>query len=189
MRIKGVTLHISPIVLAIFAFFVVLFIVSTVVTGDNIYVIWGIPLSLLLLILPLISSYNLGSQYQKLLPEYEEAAVPHKIRNINLGLQGHAVRVEGVVQKIQMKWLGRPRYTIFDGSASIIVFRSLLLDEPVAIGDNVVAVGMVVKKYAVAGAVSVHGVGIKKVENLSEIELDEDLTAPKEKQIKIKKYN
>ncbi|HJJ57443.1 MAG TPA: hypothetical protein O0X40_04590 [Methanocorpusculum sp.] len=188
MRIKGVTLHISPIVLAIFAFFVILFIVSTIATGDKIYVIWGIPLSLLLLILPLVSSYNLGSQYKKLLPEYEESAVPHKIRNVNLGLQGHAVRVEGVVQKIQMKWLGRPRYTIFDGSASIIVFRSLLVDEPIVVGDNIVAVGMVVKKYAIAGAVSIHGVGIKKVDNLSEIELDEDLSVPK-KQIKIKKYN
>ena len=189
MRIRGITLHLSPIVIGISAFFIILFITSGISTGEKIYFIWGIPLSLLLLTIPLVSSYNLGSQYKKLLPEYEESAVSHRIKNINLGLLGHAVRIEGVVQKIQMKWIGRPRYTVFDGSASIIVFRSLPLDEPVAVGDNVVAVGMVVRKYAVAGAVSIHGVGIKKVENLSELELDEDLTALKQPLIKIKKYN
>jgi len=106
---------------------------------------------------------------------------------------GKAVRVEGVVQKITGKFLGRPRLTIFDGSGSCIVFRSTLLDEPIAVGDNIEAVGMVVKKFAVAGALSVHGVGIWKRDNADGLTLDyaeDDKESETQKSsFKIKKYN
>ena len=44
---------------------------------------------------------------------------------------------------------------------------------------------MVVKKYAIAGSLSVHGIGIRKIENVNPLEIDESITAD----IKIKKYN
>jgi len=188
MRIKGVKLHLSPIVLGVFILFVCLFIAMFIITGEKTYLIWGLPLSLLLLLLPLISGYNLGSQYLKLVPEYEQAAVPHKIRNINQALMGHAVRVEGVVQTVRLKWMGRPRYVINDESASIIAFRSYPLDEPVVVGDTVVVIGMVVKKFAVAGAMSIHGVVIKKIDTLSDIQ-DDVPVKTEDKAVKIKKYN
>lgn len=188
MRIKGVKLHLSPVILGVFLFFVVVFIACAIATGERVYVIWGLPFSCLLIVLPLISAYNLGSQYLKLRPEYEEAAVPHKIRNVNNALMGHAVRVEGVVQTIRLKWLGRPRYTIYDGSASILTFRSLPPDEPIAVGDNVEVIGMVVKKFAIAGAMSIHAVIIRKVENFTDFE-DEEPELPEQKSMKIKKYN
>lgn len=193
MKIKGVRIHITPLIWCVFGFFVLLFFASFIATKDVAFLYWGLPLCFALLLLPMVSGYSLGSQYKKLLPEYEDAAVPTRIKNINLKSMGKAVRVEGVVQKITGKFLGRPRLTIFDGSGSCIVFRSILLDEPVAIGDNIEAVGMVVKKYAVAGALSVHGVGIWKRDNAEGLTLDyadeDDETESQKSSFKIKKYN
>ncbi len=190
MKIKGVRIHLTPFIWVVFAFFMVLFIGSFIGTGNYSFLYWGLPLCCGLLILPIFSSYSLGSQYIKFLPEYEEVAKPTRIKNINLQMQGKAVRVEGVVQRITGKFLGRPRFTIFDGSGSCIVFRSTPLDEQVMIGDNIEAVGMVVKKYAIAGALSVHGVGIWKRDNEEGLTLDyADAAAEQKPTIKIKKYN
>ena len=187
MKIKGVKIHVSPAVIIVFVFFVLLFIWSFFLTNDFSYIYWGLPLCLCLLIIPAVSSYSLGGQYIKLLPEYEAGAKDMKIKNVNLNMQGKAVRVEGVVQSVKGKIMGRPKYQIFDGSGALIVFRSMPLDEEVKVGDNIEAVGMVVKKYAIAGSLSVHGIGIRKIENLSPIEIDESIKAQPE--IKIKKYN
>ncbi|MBR4987864.1 MAG: nucleotide-binding protein [Methanocorpusculum sp.] len=187
MKIKGVKIHLSPAVLIVFVFFVMLFVWSFFLTNDFSYLYWGLPLCLCLLIIPAVSSYSLGGQYIKLLPEYEAEAKPMKIKNINLNMQGKAVRVEGVVQSVKGKFMGRPKYQIFDGSGALVVFRSMPLEETISVGDNIEAVGMVVKKYAIAGNLSVHGIGIRKIENLSPIEIDESIKAKPE--IKIKKYN
>ena len=60
-----------------------------------------------------------------------------KIKNVNLNMQGKAVRVEGVVQNIKGKFMGRPKYQIFDGSGALIVFRSMPLEEKIEVGDNI----------------------------------------------------
>lgn len=195
MKIKGVRIYLAPIIWCVFGFFVLLFIGSFVVSGDTSFLLWGLPLCLALLIIPLVSSYSLESQYVKLLPEYEDAAKPTRIKNINIQSMGKAVRVEGVVQTVAGKFFARPRFTIFDGSASCIVFRSIPVDETIAVGDNIEAVGMVVKKYAIAGALSVHGVGIWKRENANGLTLDyaeddaEKDAISSKSPIKIKKYN
>ena len=185
MKIKGVKIHVSPAVIIVFVFFVLLFIWSFFLTNDFSYIYWGLPLCLCLLIIPAVSSYSLGGQYIKLLPEYEAGAKDMKIKNVNLNMQGKAVRVEGVVQSVKGKFMGRPKYQIFDGSGALVVFRSMPLDEEIKVGDNIEAVGMVVKKYAIAGSLSVHGIGIRKIENVNPLEIDESITAD----IKIKKYN
>lgn len=185
MKIKGVQIHISPAVIIVFFFFVILFVGSYIATKDFMYLYWGLPLSLCLLIIPAVSSYSLGSQYLKLLPEYEAGSKPMRVKNINLNMQGKAVRVEGVVQSIKGTILGRPRYQIFDGSGAMVVFRSMPVEEKIAVGDNIEAVGMVVKKYAIAGSLSVHGIAIRKIENLNPLEMDESIA----KDVRIKKYN
>ncbi len=185
MKIRGVQIHVSPAVIIVFVFFVALFVWSYVATNDFMYLYWGLPLSCCLVIIPAVSSYSLGSQYIKLLPEYEAQSKDIRIKNINQNMMGKGVRVEGVVQSVKGTFLGRPKYQIFDGSGAITVFRSLPLEEKIVVGDNIEAVGMVVKKYAVAGAVSVHGIGIRKIENLTPLEMDESISSS----VKIKKYN
>ena len=67
MKIKGVKIHVSPAVIIVFVFFVLLFVWSFFLTNDYSYIYWGLPLCLCLLIIPAVSSYSLGGQYIKLL--------------------------------------------------------------------------------------------------------------------------
>ena len=162
MKIKGIRVSISPLVWIIFAIFAVLFTWSFLSTGNTAYLVWGIPLCLLLLTMPLFSSFSMSSQYRKLLPEYEEKAQSIKLSDLSLEMAGKPVRVEGVVQSVSGNFIGRPKLTIYDGTGTGVVFRSVLLDEKYAAGDSLEAVGMVVRKFAVAGGVTIHGVGIRK---------------------------
>lgn len=187
MKVRGVSVYVSPIYFIVVAFFLILFVWSYIMTSDFIFIQWGVPLALCLLIIPLFSSYSMGSQYLKLLPEYEAESKRIRAKNINPGMLGKPVRVEGVVQTIKGKILGRPRYMIFDGSGSIVVFRSKPVDEKIVVGDNIEAVGMVVKKFAFAGSLTVHGIGIRKIENLTPLEVEDSFTS--DKNLKIKKYN
>lgn len=163
MKINGIRVYIAPFVWAVFAVFVVLFVWSFIASGGvTTYLVWGLPLCLLLLLLPLFSSYSMGSQYQKLLPEYEEKAEPVKFGSLTAEMQGKPVRVEGVVQSVSGLFFGRPKLTVFDGTGSCVVFRSVPPDEKFSAGDSIEAIGMVVRKFAVAGDVTIHGVSIKK---------------------------
>ncbi|MCZ9312038.1 MAG: nucleotide-binding protein [Methanocorpusculum sp.] len=185
MKIHGVTIGISPLHILVVVFFLVLFAASYLATSEIMYLLWGIPLSLVLLIIPIFNSYSVGSQYIKLLPEYEEQSKRVRIKQINLTMLGKPVRVEGVVQAVKGVWLCRPALTIFDGSAAIVVKKSAPLEVDVAVGDNVEIVGMTVRRFAIFGDVMVHAIGVKKVENLTPLEEEE--SAPAE-EIRIKKY-
>lgn len=72
MKVRGVTIGLLPLHLIVVAFFIGLFVFSYVMTKEAAYLIWGIPLSLVLLIIPIFNSYSVSSQYAKLLLEYEE---------------------------------------------------------------------------------------------------------------------
>lgn len=185
MKIHGVTIGISPLHVLVVVFFLVLFSASYFATSDLMYLLWGIPLSLVLLVIPIFNSYSVGSQYVKLLPEYEEQSRRVRIKQINLSMLGKPVRVEGVVQAVKGVWLCRPALTIFDGSAAIVAKKSVPLDTDIAVGDNVEVVGMVVRRFTIFGDVMIHAIGIRKVENLTPLE--EEPSVPSE-EIRIKKY-
>jgi len=185
MKIHGVTIGISPLHILVVAFFLVLFTASYLATTEIMYLFWGIPLSLILLIIPIFNSYSVGSQYVKLLPEYEEQSKRVRVKQITLSVLGKPVRVEGVVQAVKGVWLCRPALTIFDGSAAIVAKKSVPLEVDVAVGDNVEVVGMVVRRFSIFGDLMVHAIGIKKVENLTPLEEEE---SPQAESIRIKKY-
>ncbi|MDO5847150.1 MAG: hypothetical protein Q4Q20_02475 [Methanocorpusculum sp.] len=194
MKIKGVNVRIPPAVWVVFGLFAVLFLVLFLAGGCTTPAVlyWGIPLALFMVILAGISNFSLSSQYVRLLPEYESSSNLIPIRKLTLQMEGKPVRVRGVVQKVSGALLGRPRIIIYDGSAACIVFRSIPLSEKIAAGDNIEAVGMVVKKYLVAGAISVHGIGVRKCdadEFLPADYADEEEKKIRVSPVKIKKYN
>lgn len=195
MKIKGVNVRIPPAVWVVFGLFVVLFVAIFFGGGCTMPSIlyWGLPLALLMVVLAGISNYSLSSQYIKLRSEYEGTAKPTRIRKLTHQMEGKAVRIHGVVQKrVSGVVLGRPRVTVYDGSASCIVFRSIPLDEKLVVGDSIEAVGMVVKKFLIAGALSVHGIIIRKCDDSEDFSLDYDDDEEKTVQppsVKIKRYN
>lgn len=184
MKVRGVIIGLSPLHLIVVAFFIGLFVFSYVNIQETAFLIWGIPLSLVLLIIPVFNSYSVGSQYVRLLPEYEEQSKRVRVKQITLAMLGKPVRIEGVVQAVKGTWLCRPTLTLFDGSAAIVAKKSVPLEVDVAVGDNVEVVGMVVRRFTIFGDVMVHAIGVKKVENLTPLEEE----APKAEEIRIKKY-
>jgi hypothetical protein len=150
---------------------------------DVMYLVWMIPLMFALFAIPIINSYSVGSQYVKLLPEYEAQSQSLRIKQIGPAQFGKPVRIEGVVQLVKGQWLCRPALTIFDGSASIVAQRSSPFDFDILPGDNVVVVGMVTKRFNFFGNTVIHAIGVKKVENSIPLELSES-----SRKIYIKKY-
>lgn len=184
MKIKGVRITVSPMHITIVVFFIALFILEFFLMGYQfMYLYWGIPLALLLLVVPLINSYSVGKQYVKLLPEYEREAKPCRIKMIGPGTAGRPVRVEGVVQSRKGAFIGRPGYKIFDGSGAVIVQRSNPFDIEIKVGDNIQVIGMVTKRFAFVGNYVVHAIGAKKVDDITPIDVEMS------KDVKIKKYN
>jgi hypothetical protein len=187
MKIKGVKLSLAPLHYIVVIFFLALFLWSYFLTLDIMFLTWGIPLSLCLLLIPLINSYSVGRQYITLLPEYEQASKSCRARQIGPAMNGQPVRIEGVVQSIKGKFINRPGYKIFDGSGAVTAQRSTPLDIDVRVGDNIQVVGMVVKRFAFAGDFVVHAIGVKKIDTLTPLEMDEGPVSSDS--AKIKKYN
>ncbi len=102
-------------------------------------------------------------------------------------MAGKPVRIEGVVQSVKGTFINRPGYKIFDGSGTITAQRSTPLDINVRVGDNVQVVGMIVKRFAFAGDLVVHAIGVKKIDTLTPLEMDEALVSSETR--KIKKYH
>lgn len=187
MKIKGVKISLAPMHYIVVIFFLALFVRSFFATGDNMFLYWGIPLSLCLFVIPLVNSYSVGKQYIKLLPEYEAESKPCRIKQIGRTMEGMSVRVEGVVQGLKGKFINRPGYKIFDGSGTVVAQRSSPLDIDIRVGDSIEVVGMVVKRYAFVGDYVVHAIGVKKIDTVTPLDMDEALVSSDT--MKIKKYH
>ncbi len=187
MKIKGVKISLAPMHYIVVTFFLALFVWSFFATGDGMFLYWGIPLSLCLFVIPLVNGYSVGRQYIKLLPEYEAESKPCRIKQIGRTMEGKAVRVEGVVQGLKGKFINRPGYKIFDGSGTVVAQRSSPLDIDIRVGDSIEVVGMVVRRYAFAGDYVVHAIGVKKIDTMTPLDMDEALVSSDAR--KIKKYN
>lgn len=195
MKIKGIRISVSPFHITVVAFFIALFIFEFIITGfDASYLYVGIPLSLLLLLVPIINSYSVGKQYPALIPEYERESKYVKISQIGQSLNGKPVKIEGVVQKKIGWFIGRPGYIIYDGTSAIAAQRSVPFDIEANVGDSVAVYGMVMKRFAFVGKYVVHAVIMRISEETSyDEEKEEDKVAEKDgkaaQKIKIKKYN
>jgi len=192
MKIKGVEFSLSPLHFIVVIFFIVLFVVMFLITpaGDPskyAYLYWGIPLSLVLLVIPLYNSYSVAKQYVKLIPEYQQESKPIKLLYVDKPMLGKPVRVHGIVQKASGKITGRPAFTIYDGSASAIVQRSAPFTIRIKVGDYIECVGMVVRRFAIVGKYVVHVIAAKIIDE-AELAAREEQAASDEPKIKIKKY-
>ena len=192
MKIRGVNFSLSPLHFIVVIFFVVLFVLMFLITptGDPTkfaYLYWGVPLSLVLLVIPLYNSYSVAKQYVKLIPEYERESKPEKLIHIGKPLLGKPVRVHGVVQKTNGKLIGRPAFTIYDGTGAAIVQRSAPFTVNIKVGDHIECIGMVVRRFAIVGKYVVHVIDARLVDE-EELAAREAANAEETAKLKIKKY-
>jgi hypothetical protein len=163
MKIGKVEVKVSIIAIAVFAFFTLLLIAasyySPVVRSQ---LIWLIPGLFMLLVIPIALNYMSRSQYADLEPVYEASAKTVRIKMINMGMVGKAVRIEGVVEQIHFQFLNRPQYTVADRSGAISVKMFTTPNEDVKVNDIVEVLGQVIQRYVVTGDPVVNCISIRK---------------------------
>lgn len=165
MQIGNVRVRISPVILALFLFFIALMAVYVFATGDVRLLIWGVPVAVMLVLIPLALNYLSQTQYASLVPVYEAEAKNARIREINLNMLGEPVRIKGVVERVYFQFLNRPQYLVADrtGEISVKMFTSPTQD--VKKGDVVEVLGTVVKRYIMTGDAVINCVSIRKIKN------------------------
>ncbi|WP_292517503.1 nucleotide-binding protein [Methanoculleus sp.] len=165
MQIGNVKVRVSPVVLAVFLFFIVLMAAYVLATGDVHLLIWGVPVAVMLVLIPIALNYMSQTQYASLVPVYEAEAKNARIREINLNRLGEPVRIKGVVERVYFQFLNRPQYLVADRTGEISVKMFTSPAEDVKKGDVVEVLGVVVKRYILSGDAVINCVSIRKIKN------------------------
>jgi hypothetical protein len=165
MQIGNVKVRVTAVTVAVFLFFIVLVLVYAYTSQDPYVLVWGVPLAVMLLLIPMVLNYMSQSQYASLVPIYEAEAKNARIREINLNRLGEPVRIKGVVERVYFQFLNRPQYLVADRTGEISVKMFTSPAEEIEKGDVVEVLGTVVKRYIMTGDAVINCVSIRKVKN------------------------
>lgn len=168
MKIRNINVKISPLAVIVVVIFAILLIFSYFVSRDISILIWGIPILILLFIIPIALNYMSQQSYADVIPEYEKEAKLVRIKAINPNMVGEIVRIQGVVEKVYFQFLNRPQYLIGDKSGEISVKMFTTPTANVSVNDIVEVVGSIIKRYIVTGDPVINCVSIKKIERKTE---------------------
>jgi len=164
MKIGEVNAKISILAVVVVGIFAIFLLYTYLLTGESALLLWGIPMLVLLIVIPLALNYMSQSEYAALEPMYREKARPVRIKMINPGMLGEIVRIEGVVERVYFQFINRPQYLVADRSGEISVKMFTTPREKVKKGDVVEVFGQVMKRYAIAGDPVVNAVSISPVD-------------------------
>ncbi|MBP2132170.1 uncharacterized protein YdeI (BOF family) [Methanomicrobium sp. W14] len=162
MKIKGKTVRISVINIAVvvmLALFLAFYFVSS---GDFSFLITGSIFLVMLLLIPAALNYMSQDQYEKIAPVYESEARKTRINAITSAMIGDIVKIEGLVGWVRFKSLNRPQYLVSDKSGEISVKMFTTPSEDVNKGDIVEVYGQVIRRYIVAGDPVINAVIIRR---------------------------
>lgn len=176
MKIGEVNAKISIVAIAVVVVFTILLIYTYLLTGDRVYLIWGIPTLVFLLVIPLALNYMSQSEYAQLEPMYRAQARQVRIKMINEHMLGDVVKIEGLVERVYFQFLNRPQFLVGDRSGEISVKMFTTPKDTIRKGDVVEVYGQVMKRYVVGGDPVVNAVSITKIDKVIETK-----SRPKEK--------
>jgi hypothetical protein len=164
MKIGNVDVKVSIVAIAVFVFFAIFLLISSVFSPEvRSQLIWLIPVLFMLLVIPMALNYMSRSQYADITPHYEVEAKTVRIKLINENMVGKPVRIEGVVERVYFQFLNRPQYLVADRSGAISVKMFTSPDENVKVNDVVEVLGQVIRRYIVTGDPVVNCVSIRKI--------------------------
>lgn len=162
MKFGGIDARISPIAIAVVVFFAILLATTVILTGDLSLFTWGIPMVILLFLIPVVLNYMSRREYADLEPVYLRQARDVRIKMITESMIGKPVRIEGVVERVFFRHMNRPRFLIGDRTGEISVKMFTTPQEDVVEGDIVEVFGMVIRRYLVTGDPVINCVVIRK---------------------------
>lgn len=164
MKIRGTTVRVSIIQLGLVIALTFILLSYVILSKDYHSFIWGVPILIMLLVIPSALNYMSQRQYDDLIPYYEAEAISTRMAAIRPNDIGKIVRVEGVVERVLFKSLNRPQYHIADKSGVMSVKMFTSPKEDINKGDVVEVLGQVIKRYVVVGEPVVNAVAIRKKE-------------------------
>ncbi len=186
MKIKGITIRLPPLLLAITVFFAAVCAMSFGETKNMLYIYLGVPLCIILIGVPLYLMYLNEKQVLRDAPVLRKSAKFVRARQVTPAMKGTPVILEGKVLKVTGLYLNKPAYLIQDGTGQIVVRRFALPDPLVGVGANVEVLGRVFGKMTNAGAVYINALTIRPV---ARFRADEEEDKPGQEKIHIKKLN
>lgn len=188
MKIKGITLRISPVLLGLVFLFAIVCAFSFGSTHNMGYVYFCVPIIILLIVMPLALTYTSEKQILRNLPRDRAAARFVRAKQVTASMRGTIVLLEGKIVRVSGIYMNKPVYIIEDSTGQIVVKRLALPEKLVGVGANVEVLGRVFGKnngavYIIAETIT----PIAKFRAAVPAE-DEKKSEPKEK-IHIKHYN
>jgi len=172
MRIGTIDVRISIIAIAVAVVFLILLLIAYLTSGQITLIVWGIPVVILLILIPMGLNYMSQYQYIGLIPEYERMARPVRVKMINESLLNQVVRLEGIVEKTYFQILNRPQFLVADRSGEISVKMFTSSQEPIKANDIVEVLGTVIRRYIFYGDLVINCVSIRKIDKKIEIQKD-----------------
>jgi hypothetical protein len=169
MRIGTIDVKISVLAIAVAVIFLILLIAAYLTSGQISLLTFGIPVIILLIVIPMALNYMSQVQYIGLIPEYERMARPVRVRMINESLLNQVVRLEVVVEKTHFQFLNRPQFMVADRSGEISVKMFTSSQEPIRVNDIVEVLGTVIRRYIFYGDLVINAVSIRKIDKKIEI--------------------
>lgn len=163
MKIGNVNLKVSPLSVGVVIFFAIFLIYSYFISGNPAILIYGMPMLIVIFVIPMILNFMSQKQYKSLTPMYEVESKEVRIAGINENMLNTAVRFVGVVEKVSMKIIERPQFIVSDRSGKIHVRMFTSPAEDIKLGDTVEVMGSVIRRYIVKGDPAINCVSIRKV--------------------------
>ena len=163
MRIQNIEVRISPVNVGVVLIFTLFLLLSYAMSGSLNVILYGIPMILLLFLIPLGLNFMSQKEYADLLPTYQRDAQSIRIKAINPNMIGKPVRFEGVVEQVYFWYLNRPQFHVGDKTGEISVKMFTSPQETIRKGDIVEVIGMVMKRYIMTGEPVVNCISIRKV--------------------------
>jgi hypothetical protein len=172
MKIGNIDVRISIVAIAVVVFFAILLFVAYISTGNLILLAWGIPVIILLLLIPMGLNYMSQKEYAELVPVYEKEARPVRVKMINEGMIGKIVKIEGVVERTYFQFLNRPQFLVGDRTGEISVKMFTSPQETIKKDDIVEVLGTVIHRYMVTGDPVINCVSIRKINRKTDAKKD-----------------
>ena len=188
MKIKGITLRISPILVGILILFAAVCAYSFGSTKNPVYIILGAAVIILLIGMPLALIYSSEKQILRNLPNERANARFVHARQVTAAMRGTPVILEGKIIKVSGIYMNKPVYIIEDSTGRITVRRLALPERLVGVGANVEVLGRVYGKDN--GVVFINAETIVPIAKFRETVQPEEEEKPEQKEkIHIKHYN
>lgn len=186
MKIKGITLRIPPFMVGAIVLFAAVCAFCLGSTHNPLYIYVGIPLIILLLVLPLLLTYMSEKQVLRSADTERAIAKYVRARQVTAAMRGTTVILEGKIIKVTGLYMNKPVFLIEDSTGRIAVKRFALPDPLVGPGAIVEVLGRVYGRAK--GSVFINALTIKPIKKIRDVVETEDAPAEKE-QIRIKHYN